>query len=190
MLNRDNETPIYHKSVFDFVTIALEFSSFLENDVTISRDEWIDRTLKMLPLLYVKASLLPETFPLNEEPPVTFVSEEDYLSVSDRIAAIMGEEDIYLDVFVEDMKYSDTPVRAAISENIADIYQDIRNFVSIYQFELTEQMQDAICVCKDNFLLYWGQKLVNVLRPLHALRSREAEEEGEEANLNGDDLWD
>jgi len=190
MPNRNNDAPIYLPAVIDFVTIAVEISSFLESDETMSRDEWIDRILKMFPLLYVKASLLPETYPLNEEPPATFVREEDYARVSGRIATIMGEEDIYLDVFVDDMKYSDTPVTATISENIADIYQDIRNFVSVYQFELTDQMQDAICVCKDNFLLYWGQKLVNVLRPLHAIKTREADKAGEDANFNEEDLWD
>ena len=190
MLNKSNDSPIYLPAVLDFVTIAVEISSFLESDETISRDEWIDRILKMLPLLYVKASLLPDTFPLDDEPPATFVREEDYVRVSARIAAIMGDEDIYLDVFVDDMKYSDTPVRATVSENIADIYQDIRNFVSVYQFELTGQMQDAIFICKENFLLYWGQKLVNVLRPLHALKSRDTGKEGEEEDLNEDDLWD
>lgn len=190
MLNKSNDSPIYLPAVLDFVTIAVEISSFLENDETISRDEWIDRILKMFPLLYVKASLLPETFPLDDEPPATFVREEDYVRVSARIAVIMGDEDIYLDVFVDDMKYSDTPVRATVSENIADIYQDIRNFVSVYQFELTGQMQDAIFICKENFLLYWGQKLVNVLRPLHALKSRDTGKEGEEEDLNEDDLWD
>lgn len=190
MLNRNNDTPIYLPAVLDFVTIAVEISSFLESDEKISREEWIDSALKMFPLLYVKASLLPDTFPLNEETPGTFVREEDYARVSANIADILGEEDVYLDVFVDDMKYSDTPVTATISENIADIYQDIRNFVSVYQFELTDQMQDAICVCKENFRLYWGQKLVNVLRPLHALKSSETGKEGEEEDINRDDLWD
>ncbi|MDD2314668.1 MAG: DUF5063 domain-containing protein [Proteiniphilum sp.] len=188
MLNKNNDEPIYLPAVIEFVTIAVELSSFLEKEESVTREEWIDRILKILPLLYVKASLLPDSFPVNDEPPATFVREEDYIRVVTRVAAIMGEEDIYLDVFVDEMKYSDTPVRATISEDIADIYQDVRNFVSVYQFELTDQMQDAIHVCKENFRLFWGQKLVNVLRPLHALKT--AETDGEENYLNGEDLWD
>lgn len=188
MLNKNNDEPIYLPAVIEFVTIAVELSSFLEKEESVTREEWIDRILKILPLLYVKASLLPDSFPVNDEPPATFVREEDYIRVVTRVAAIMGEEDIYLDVFVDEMKYSDTPVRATILEDIADIYQDVRNFVSVYQFELTDQMQDAIHVCKENFRLFWGQKLVNVLRPLHALKT--AETDGEENYLNGEDLWD
>lgn len=187
MLNKNNDEPIYLPSVIEFVTIAVELSSFLEKEETPPREEWIDRILKIFPLLYVKASLLPDCFLLNDEPPATFVREEDYARIVTRVADIMREEDVYLDVFVEEMKYSDTPIRATISENIADIYQDIRNFVSIYQFELTDQMQDAIHVCKENFRLFWGQKLVNVLRPLHALKTVEVDEEEFQ---NEEDLWD
>ena len=67
------------------------------------------------------------------------------------------------------MKYSDRPVSSFVSEDIADIYQDIRNFVSVYQLGLEETMINALKVISENFRLYWGQKLVNVLRPLHTL---------------------
>jgi hypothetical protein len=161
---------IYSKNVIDFVTVAVEFCAFLEKDEVPARSEWLDNMLKILPLMYLKASLLPEISAANVEEPPTFVKESDYLRVANRVAEIMGEEDTYLDVFVADMKYSDTPVSAFVSENMGDIYQDVRNFVSVYQYELTEQMNDALHVCVNNFREYWGQKLVNSLRPLHALR--------------------
>ena len=146
--------------------------------------------LKMLPLLYVKALLLPETVPAEEEFPATFVTEEDYSHVANKVSEIMGEEDVYLDVFIEDMKYSDTPVSTFVSENLADIYQDIRNFVSVYQFGLAGQMNDALYQCKENFRLYWGQKLVNVLRPLHTMMCGYLESGNEETDLSEGAQWD
>lgn len=190
MEKMDIDKIVYDKSVIDFVTIAVEICVFLEKNESTSREEWIDRILKMLPLLYVKALLLPETVATEGEIPATFVREEDYSRVANNISEIMGEEDVYLDVFVEDMKYSDTPVSTFVSESIADIYQDIRNFVSVYQFGLTDQMYDALFQCKDNFRLYWGQKLVNVLRPLHALKCIYWENENGEADLLEDEVWD
>lgn len=191
MVKADIDKIVYDKSVIDFVTIAVEVCVFLEkNDEPLPREEWIDRLLKMLPLLYVKALLLPETVAAEEELPATFVREEDYLRVANSVSEIMGEEDVYLDVFVEDMKYSDTPVTTSVSENMADIYQDIRNFVSVYQFGLTEQMNDALYQCKENFRLYWGQKLVNVLRPLHALKCADLENPDDEEDLSEEELWD
>jgi hypothetical protein len=188
MEKADIDKIIYDKSVIDFVTIAVEVCVFLEKDEPLSREEWIDRLLKMLPLLYVKALLLPESVSTEEEFPATFVREEDYYRVANRVLEVMGEEDVYLDVFVEDMKYSETPVSTRISENVADIYQDIRDFVSVYQFGLTEQMNNALYQCRENFGLYWGQKLVNVLRPLHALKCLSPENDG--ADLSEDELWD
>jgi hypothetical protein len=190
MDSSDTGKIVYDKNVIDFVTVAVEFCVFIENEEQPARTEWIDRMLKILPLLYVKAWLLPEAHPMDDEEPATFVREEDYARVVNRIAGVMGEEDIYLDVFVDDMKYSDRPISSFISENMADIYQDVRNFVSVYQFELTEQMNDALSVCTENFRAYWGQKLVNVLRPLHMLKSRDMEISGEEEYLNRDRLWD
>ncbi len=182
----------YHKNVIEFVAVAAELCHFLENEAVLPRKEWVERMLRLLPLLYVKALLLPEAEMLNEEMPPIFVREEDYTRVANRIAEVMGEEDIYLDVFVDEMKYSDRPISAFVSENLADLYQDVRNFVSVYQFELTNQMQDALAICRENFILYWGQKLVNVLRPLHALkcRSEEIGTDEETDNNNIEELWD
>jgi len=188
----DTNQIVYDKSVIDFVTVAVEYCVFLEKEEQLPRTEWIDKMLKIMPLLYVKASLLPETHAIDDSPPATFVREEDYARVSVRVAQLMGEEDVYLDVFVEDMKYSERPVSGFVSENIADIYQDVRNFISVYQFELTDQMNDALAVCRENFHLFWGQKLVNVLRPLHALRSRSVNMDltDVEEDLKREELWD
>ena len=117
----------------------------------------------------MKATLLPSVEILDEEISEVFVSEQDYLLVSNQVASVLGEDDVYLDVFVEDMKYSDSPISSFISEDIADIYQDVRNFVSVYQHGLEETMISALNNCTENFRMYWGQKLVNVMRPLHAL---------------------
>ena len=169
MENSNKNHIIYAPVTLDFVTVSVEFCSFLEKTEAISRKEWIKTVLRILPLLYVKATLLPSVEILDEELSEIFVSEQDYMLISNQVASMLGEEDVYLDVFVVDMKYSDRPVSSFISEDIADIYQDIRNFVSIYQYGLEESMINALSICSENFRLYWGQKLVNVLRPLHTL---------------------
>ena len=129
---------------------------------------------------------------LGEEASPEFVSEEDYAGVRYRIAQILKAEDIYLDVFMEDMKYSDQPISAFISEDIADIYQDLRNFISVYQYRISEQMNDALFTCLQNFKIYWGQKLVNVMRPIHTLLySEEPHFEDDENIIQSEEaLWD
>lgn len=186
-----SDSLVYSAPVIDFVTVAVEFCAFLEKDEQPKRSEWIDKMLKLLPLMYIKASLLPQTVGIQEDSLETFVKEEDYIRVAAAISSSMGEEDVYLDVFVEDMKYSERPVSAFVSENIADIYQDVRNFVSVYQYGLTEQMNDALYACKRNFQTYWGQKLVNVLRALHNVLYGNIEDGNSPVtDLNEEDLWD
>ena len=169
MTSSNNNHIVYAPVTLDFVTVSVEFCSYKEKMDASPREEWVKTVLRILPLLYVKATLLPSVEALDEGVSEIFVSEQDYLLVSNQVASILGEEDVYLDVFVEDMKYSDRPVSSFISEDIADIYQDVRNFVSVYQHGLEETMINALNVCTENFRSYWGQKLVNVLRPLHTL---------------------
>lgn len=190
MASSEKENIVYDKSVIEFVTVAVEACVFLEQNESTSREVWVDKMLKLLSLLYVKALFLPDTEISQEDFSASFVHEEDYIRIVNVVSSVMGEEDVFLDVFVEDMKYSDTPVSTLVSENIADIYQDIRNFISVYQYGLTDQMNDALYQCKENFRLYWGQKLVNVMRPLHALNCMYMEHNNEDNELLEEDLWD
>lgn len=169
MEDHNNNNIAYAPVTLDFVTVGVEFCSFLEKTETISRSEWMETMMRILPLLYVKATLLPPAEVLMDDMPEVFVTEQDYLLVANRIASLLGEDNVYLDVFVEDMKYSDRPVSSFISEDIADVYQDVRNFISVYQHGIEEAMIGALNICKENFKVYWGQKLVNVLRPFHSL---------------------
>lgn len=59
----DNHAIIYDKQVIEFMAVAVKFCSLLEQDNTPAREEWVDNMVKLLPLLYLKAWLLPETVP-------------------------------------------------------------------------------------------------------------------------------
>ena len=82
----------------------------------------------------------------------------------------MADKDDYLEVFLDDMAYSDTPIRQTISEGLADIYQPLRDFLEVYRLGLEYTMNDALVICREQFAEYWGQRLLNVLRALHAVR--------------------
>ena len=169
MTSSNDNHIVYAPVTLDFVTVCVELCTFLEKMEVTSRTEWANNMLRILPLLYVKATLLPSVEVIIDGKAEVFVTEQDYKLIENHVASVIGEEDVYLDVFVVDMKYSDRPISSFVSEDIADIYQDIRNFVSVYQHGLEEAMIYALKDVKENFRLYWGQKLVNVLRPLHAL---------------------
>uniref|UniRef100_UPI003FEF8318 DUF5063 domain-containing protein n=1 Tax=Bacteroides eggerthii TaxID=28111 RepID=UPI003FEF8318 len=170
---------IFDRNVVEFVTVAAEFCKFLEQAETIKRSTFVDTSLKILPLLYLKASMLPKCETIGNEALETFVTEETYEILRMNLAGLLAEKDDYLDVFVSDMKYSDQPITRNISEDLADIYQDIRNFIFVFQLGLNETMNDSLAVCRENFALYWGQKLVNTLRALHDVKYNQPEDEEE-----------
>lgn len=164
------ENPIYEHNTLEFVTVALEYCTFVEAAGNTGLFDFVDKAIKLLPLLYLKASLLPEVESEEEAELELSVTEDMYESVRSRIAGLFGERDSYLETFHTDMRYSDTPIVAFISENLADVYQDTGNFVSLFRQGNEEVMLEAIALCRMNFQEYWGQQLLNALKALHAVR--------------------
>lgn len=172
---------IFDRNVVEFVTVAAEFCKFLEQAETMKRDTFVDTSLKILPLLYLKAAMLPETEIIGDDAPESYVTEETYEVLRINLAGILAEKDDYLDVFIQDMVYSDQPIKKSISEDLADIYQDIKDFIFVFQLGLNETMNDSLAICQENFGMLWGQKLVNTLRALHDVKySQQDEEDNEE----------
>ena len=87
---------IFDKNTVEFVTVAAEFCGFLERARDMKRYDFVDTALKILPLLYLKATLLPPCEPIGEDEPETFVTEEDYELIRRAIAGVLGAKDDYL----------------------------------------------------------------------------------------------
>lgn len=175
----NKEQVIFSRNTVEFVTVAAEFCAYLERAESLRRKDFVDTILKILPLLYIKASMLPECEMMSDTEPETFVTEDDYEVLRYSLASLMADKDDYLEVFMQDMQYSDTPITRLISEDLADIYQDIKNFVSVFQLGFDETMHDSLALCRDNFALYWGQTLVNTMRALHSVKFNPSDEEEE-----------
>ena len=127
-MEEKNSQVIFDKNAVEFVTVAAEFCGFMERVSDMRCRDFVDKSLKLLPLLYLKASLLPACERMEDTDPETFVTETDYEVLRGSIASLLGEYDDYLEVFLDDMAYSDTPIHQNISESLADIYQPIKDF--------------------------------------------------------------
>ena len=161
---------VYTKKVIEFVTVAAETCLFLEHTSEFTKMDFVQKTVKILPLLYLNASLLDIPTAVFEDIPERFVNEEDYQYVREQVEQLLGNDDSYLEVFHPDMALSDTPIAAFVSENMADIYQEIKDFAANYQLGDIDIMNDALVACLESFGEHWGQKLLNALRALHAYR--------------------
>ena len=163
----ENTDPVYSRNVIEFVAVANEFCKYAEHASRLKGDELLRILQRILPLMYIKASLLPQLNPYFEDGNEKFITESDWMVVHDTLRKKFGTADDYLEVFDEKAKETDGPILCAISENMADIYQDIKDFLLLYQTGTAEVMNDAIWECRLNFESYWGQKLLNAMRAVH-----------------------
>ena len=93
-----------------FIALANEYCHALERVVECeSRDQFVAQMLKLLPRLYITVNDI-EDDNYSEEFIDSALDEDVYDLIRDRVAQVMAEEDIYLEVFLEDMKYSETPI--------------------------------------------------------------------------------
>lgn len=160
---------VYSRDVIEFVTVANEYCAFLETAGTQTTRLFLDKLHKILPLLYLKTSVLPEFESYEEIGLEKFVSEVDYNFIQQKIMNLLGEHDDFQEVFDLGMQFSDAPLSSSISECMADIYQDLKDFLMLYQIGNEEIMSEALWTCVDHFKSFWGQRLVNSLRAVHLL---------------------
>lgn len=165
----ESNNPVYSRATIELVTVANEFCKFLETLSNETTEGFIGKAHKVLPLLYLKTTMAPKLESAYEEFNEHYVTEENYNFIKSAIELLLGKYDNYEEVIDPLRNEQDEPALTSISENLADIYQDIKNFVLLYQIGNEEVMHEALCELYLNFEQYWGQKLVNGLRALHYL---------------------
>ena len=187
----ENKELIFQRNSIEFVTVAAEYCAFLERSEGQTRFQIVDTSLKILPLLYLKALLLPPCEAIGFEEPEIYVSEEIYEQMRAHLARILADKDDYLEVFTPDIAYSEGPLTASVAEGLCDIYQVLKDFIFVFQQGVHETMHDSLALCREPFVEYWGQTLVNILRPLHeiAMSTNDTEEtDMAESDLDSSDL--
>lgn len=164
------ENPIYAHDTLEFVTVAAEYCALLEKNEEQTEEDLVSTLLKLLPLLYMKAQLLPLVETDGAFMPDDQVTEDDYNYVRNGIYSLLKERDEYeMLVWDEDMQTEESRW-CSVSEGLADVYQALRNFVAVYQQRVEACMPDALWQLRDSFELYWGQTLLDTLRQLHRIR--------------------
>ena len=164
--------------LLEVVGLAKSYCELCESALEFSREEFIDRTLDLLPRIYWNFFDLSLGVSLDETEYFSdYVDETLYGQIESTISVIMGGADTFLETFEEDMKYSDTPITSSISECLADIFQPLFNFISIVHDSDGTQLEEAFINCKEDFESYWSQTLCNVLKALNNIKYNRSEED-------------
>lgn len=155
-----------------FIALANEYCQTVERAREAEPDAFVSSMLRLLPRLYISATdLRPDMGGVIEEAYIdNALDEEYYESLRRAMEALLGEKDTYLEVFEEDMKYSDTPIASSISEGLADIFQVLYNLLEVVRDAPEELTNSALAAVKEDFETYWSRPLCNVLRAVNSLR--------------------
>lgn len=158
---------LYSPEVLEFVKSSNDFCKWLENKEIKDRKSFIREGLRILTSLYSWMIIIPAIEPIFNESTEKFVTEEEWSVLYRRIAAMLGSQNDYNDIPDASEYDRSDMVGRKISEDLADIYQDLRDFLEVYRNSPEDIMNDALWECRTSFENTWGEKLLRVSRALH-----------------------
>ena len=164
---------VYQREAIEFVTVAKEFVLFLETARDFSKDDFIDRSVKILPLLYLKGTLLPEIEDYDESFSEKFVDEAAWSYIQQVTSSKLDEDDDFIQLQDACMMSSMDSLSVGLSEIYADLYQEMADVVGAYRIANDETMLVALACCRNNFPEYWGVRLLSLLKALHEIKYRQ-----------------
>jgi hypothetical protein len=165
----DFNNPVYSKNIIEFITVASEYCGFVEKTEKFSKIDFISKSQKILTLMYLKASLI-EKFnkdDIEEGNIEKFVTEVDYNFVIEAVSGKLGSLEQFIDIFEPTRTEISEAVQVSLSECFADIYQDLKDFISNYQIGNENIMTEAIFECQLNFEIFWGPRILALLNTIH-----------------------
>jgi len=167
MTNKPDTNPVVSANVLDMFTVANEFCIFTEKAEKYNVDEVLQYYAKICPLLYLKGAILPVVEPDEDYFGERFVNEDQWESIYNSLLPLFADRDEFFTLSYENT--DNIPLRASISEHLADIYQDLQDFVLLYQKNHTYAKQNAVYECRKLFTSHWGARISALLPAIHAI---------------------
>ncbi len=160
---------VYAPEVLEFVRSANNYCSWLEEASEMKPTDFISASLRLLSGVYQSAVAVERTEPMLETGNERFVTEQDWSGIYQAVLQLLGRHNAYLRIADgEEYDRSDL-VSHNISEDLADIYQDLKDFTLQYRQGIEEIMNDAVFEVMDNFDNFWSEKLLHALQALNKL---------------------
>lgn len=160
--------PVYSRNVLEMLAVANEYCVFIEKTEDYTTDELLGFFQKISPLLYLKGALLPIIQPVNPEANERFVVEEKWELVFNSLRIKFHPSDEF---WFADAAFEASPeiLKASLAEHFTDIYQDLKDFLILYQKSSIAAKENAVAECKRLFASHWGVRIANVQKALHYL---------------------
>lgn len=160
---------VYSKNVLEMITVSNELCLFVEEIEKYELVYCLSYLQKVLPLLYLKGSMLPDVEVSDETANERFVTEEQWENVFNEARKVFGKYDTF-NFLKYDFQQGNQIEKGSIGEFIADIYQDIKDFLLLYQKNTLAARENAVYECKNMLAHNWGAKLLLVHKAMHDVK--------------------
>ncbi len=168
---------VYSAEMVDFVSAANDLCGFLEELKGMESRPFIAESVRLLPLVYSAYLRLEPTEPVSGEEEIwePTVTEQDWSALYRQIAVVLGPHNDFLRPADSGEFDRSDLVTHTVSEDLADIYQELRDFSVIYGRGVEPLTNDAVWELMVRFTEHWGEKLLRSLLALHLLYVREVD---------------
>jgi len=163
------DDPVCSRKVLEMITVANEYCLSLEKADAYSVAELTSFLRKIAPLIYLKSTLLPDIDVQDDDSVEHYVTEEQWESLFNTLHQKFGDNDVFYYVDLRETSHND-PLKGSLAESFTDVYQDLKDFLLLYQNPLRTFKENAVNDCKRLFETRYGYKLLNATAALHCLQ--------------------
>lgn len=158
--------PVFSRNVLEMLAVANEYCVFIEKSDDFTTDELLGFLQKISSLLYIKGALLPIIEPSDPDANERFVTEEKWEMVFNALRAKFQPSDEF---WFADAAFEENAelLKASMAEHFTDIYQDLKDFLILYQKNSIVAKENAVAECRRLFASHWGMRIANVQKALH-----------------------
>jgi hypothetical protein len=148
-----------------FVELVREYLALVDGLSGLSARDFLLRCAILLPQLYSLSHQLPDIV-LPEGDPLEGKEDARNPPMAN-IMNLLGKYDLYSEVF--DPVSEEGAIKATLSDDLSDIYMDLKRGLSRYDDKEQPNQPIAVWEWKFNMKIHWGHHLVGALRPIHSL---------------------
>ncbi len=167
-MQQQSNDPVYSKHVLEMLTVANEFCHFIEQSEDYSKKNILEFIHKILPMLYLKGILMPSVVVEDSSYNEKYVNEMQWEHVFYAIKHKLKDDDDFWMVRNTGLNEFE-PQKHSLSDLLADIYQDMKDFVMLYQQSSVYAKQNAVADFKNYFQNHWGERALKASKRLHEL---------------------
>ncbi|MFO7874610.1 MAG: DUF5063 domain-containing protein [Bacteroidales bacterium] len=150
------------RPILEMITVANEYCLFFENIENHQPNDILIYFQRIAPLLYLKGALIPAVDIEDESESERYVTEEQWEQIFKTLRDKFQDQDTY---YIHNVSFDSE--EASLSENMADIFQDMKDFVMLYQKNTLPARQNAINLLRQLYRWRWGPGAINALGAVH-----------------------